>query len=575
MAYTSIKANVFGPALLPQAWTDIDMSGAIGSAKRVLGFLHSKASGAMSFLSTTNFRPNDDGDPADDWLNDYDSTGDHGTTQCVPDHASYSWLTACMSDASAVIQQRSRFAAGAGVNATHDLYGYLDVTYSGVNVFSGVVGAAWTTLDISVVVGSNVAFAWLKVRKTAVAGSVVFRATGGGTTVGGGCVYTEADPGKDEAALVVTDANGQLEKYSSSALVEADITVECYTTEVIRCDIVIFGPAAPPVAYANIDLSATVGAMVTLCMFKITTAAGVGADRYDFKPADDADNWDRGDNELAGCGAVIYSAGGTDTYTVAPTDATGIVKWKSVSGTHVTTVTLVAYATNAPTPSGLRNLSTGGMPLGLTGPYPLSGSMRAAGVLWHDEYVSGYLSSIIGAAFTGGPVVDRGLVLDGISQFAKYVSPAPQQSFASDVQYWQIVFTPTFEADDGLEHVIFDCEDVDEDGLTIYGVRKLTTDELRITVVDADIDIALVAYQADWIVGQKNELIVDVDAAGNTVTILNGTQIDSTATAEDVQGVANVYVGVDNDEASGFFAGTVHRLLFGLGSITSGDLPWE
>jgi hypothetical protein len=217
--------------------------------------------------------------------------------------------------------------------------------------------------------------------------------------------------------------------------------------------------------------------------------------------------------------------------------------------------------------------STGGQPQGLTGPYPLSGPLRTAGYLWRDLYISGYLSRMIGATFTGAPTVNRGVELNGTTQFVSYTNDAPLQPFSVSQHFWAFVITPDFEADDGNEHVIFDGEAIGG-GSTVFGIRKLNaagTNALRMTLPGTNTDIALGSYQASWNVDEMNTLVVNVGKTGGTETLLNGVQVDQTAVIFAPQGIDEMRIGVDRGEASGFFDGTINSIVFGLGELTAAD----
>lgn len=216
---------------------------------------------------------------------------------------------------------------------------------------------------------------------------------------------------------------------------------------------------------------------------------------------------------------------------------------------------------------------SGGMPQGLTGPYPLSGAARAAGFLWRDLYHSQYLSGSIGASFIGSPTVDRGLSLNGTTQFVEYTNDAPLQPFPVSQHFWAFVFTPDFAANDGNEHVIMDVAAIGG-GSTIYGVRKLDAagaNALRVTVPGTNNDITLASYSGQWNANQINSLVVNVGASGGTETLLNGVQVDQSALLFSAQRGENLRIGVDRGEASGFFDGTIYNVMLGLGSLSAAD----
>jgi hypothetical protein len=216
--------------------------------------------------------------------------------------------------------------------------------------------------------------------------------------------------------------------------------------------------------------------------------------------------------------------------------------------------------------------STGAMPLGLSGPYPIAAPLRAAGYLWRDEFRNLVSSQKQGLVVTGAPSFAGGIVLNGSSQYGTYTNVAPMQAFSTSQHFWLIGFAPDFEADDDTEHVLFDAEDADVAGSTVYGVRKNADNTLRITHPGTNTDIALVDYQGEWNVGVRNTMIVNVGKTGGTEVLLNATQVDQTSVLFAAQGAGTLHLGVDNDQASGYFDGTIYRLAFGLGELAAADV---
>lgn len=583
MTYVAVNEVAFGPALRTKnAWADLDLSGAslVGSAKRVLAFLEYEPQVNEAWVYQTFLRPADDADAADDWRTSNQNT-DMGTAVIKDSSSLRGYLAACMTSDAAVLQQYAHILAGAGGNLVINLYGYIDGTYDGTVVHSGAISSSWETLDLSGVVGANVAFCWLKVRATTNSGTVQFRdtaAASAGLYHSGGSAECRVDAtdGPDQAVLVVTDASGHVSMKATN--VEVDISVEYYTTNVTKADEVLFGatPAAPPTSYTTIDLSGTIGDNPALCLLRVDVDSSSGTEEYGARPAGETRDWLRPNNNPFGISSPIMTGTGQG-YIVTPTNASGEIEWIASGTNQNVTLTLVAYTTSGagPSPSGKVGKSTGSMPRGLTGPYPISGGMRAAGYLWREEFVNYYLSTKNGLALVGSPTFSvAGLALNGSSQYATLSDDAPKQSFGESQQFWIIEFTPDFEADDGSEHVLLDVADTDTATLTVYGVRKLGSGDsnvLRISLPRNTIDIALASYQDYWNVGERNTLIVNVGKSGGTETLLNGTQVDQTAAIFAAQGVGDIYIGADLDGATGFFDGTLHRLIFGLGSLSAAE----
>jgi len=205
-----------------------------------------------------------------------------------------------------------------------------------------------------------------------------------------------------------------------------------------------------------------------------------------------------------------------------------------------------------------RGISTGGNGLGLGGIYPLSGAARAAGYLWREEFMANHMVSRNRGTLVGAPGVDRGVGLDGATQYVSYDGqPPPCQIFIKPRQTWELIFDPNFAVDDGFEHVFFDADQV---GTSYFSVRKQADDSLLVRLGAVDVEVEPGMYQSYWTVGERNTLIISAED-GDVSAWLNGTKIiDSAATVWDYRGVDGFFVGVDNGLASGFFDGTIHSI---------------
>jgi len=110
--------------------------------------------------------------------------------------------------------------------------------------------------------------------------------------------------------------------------------------------------------------------------------------------------------------------------------------------------------------------------------------------------------------------------------------------------------------------------------MSVWSLRKLGAGDsnvLRLTTPGVDTDIALATYQAAWVNGGQNTIVVNIGKTGGTEILLNGTQILSSAIAIAPQSVQALYLGVDCDVTTGFFDGTIHRLAFGLGTLSAAE----
>jgi len=103
--------------------------------------------------------------------------------------------------------------------------------------------------------------------------------------------------------------------------------------------------AAPPVAWTDLDLSATIGAKACLVFLKITETANVSALLISVRKNGDTDEFTAG----AAHNIASVLAGQNSTYHVVVavfTDAAGIIEWKS-NAANACTVDVMGYVAAA------------------------------------------------------------------------------------------------------------------------------------------------------------------------------------------------------------------------------------
>ena len=214
-------------------------------------------------------------------------------------------------------------------------------------------------------------------------------------------------------------------------------------------------------------------------------------------------------------------------------------------------------------------VSYSGSNLRLPGPYPITGPLHHAGVLWREEFGSTPLVYDHGGVPIGVPVIDRGVVLNGTTQRISYGKRGGvAAAFQRAQQFWIVDFAPDFASDDGVAHHIFDAS-----GLATVsnytGLRKDAADALIIRFANTDISIAHGVYGGSWNVGERNRLIVslDLDTPSHDAW-LNGTQIlTADGTALTLNSIINFVIGADVSSTS-WFDGALYRVMFGNGTVT-------
>jgi hypothetical protein len=199
--------------------------------------------------------------------------------------------------------------------------------------------------------------------------------------------------------------------------------------------------------------------------------------------------------------------------------------------------------------------------------YPISGEWLAAGLRWRDDFFTQALSEANGFAFTGAPTFLNGLVLNGTTQYG--TATLNPGIVDLDSLFFYIEFTPTIAFPPGAIATIIDTQAASRLACFIAADGTLTIVAGATTVAQ----IPLGNYSGVLNATGKNVLVVSMTSGDNLIW-LNGTKLtnslgDAVAWSNS-GGHRQLIVGTDHT-ATDFFAGTIHRILFGSTVLTLRD----
>jgi len=178
---------------------------------------------------------------------------------------------------------------------------------------------------------------------------------------------------------------------------------------------------------------------------------------------------------------------------------------------------------------------------------------RDRGCVFKEDFRSTARMVASGWTLTDTPTFDsRGIGLNGTSQFGAIPL---QGELNSAEQTFHLEFYPTFAANDGISHHLADTQG----GRT--AISKEADDTLKIIagVTTTVLSSAFGTYGSLWVQNGRNVLSGSLKSGVNTLW-LNGTQIDTTATAWVAANPTILYVG---RRGASYFPGALSRLYIG------------
>jgi hypothetical protein len=193
-------------------------------------------------------------------------------------------------------------------------------------------------------------------------------------------------------------------------------------------------------------------------------------------------------------------------------------------------------------------------------PYAITDEWKAAGLNFIDKFTNQGMSEKAGAIFTGSPVVNNGVRLNGTSQYVCYNTPRFHFSpgFTIKIDFW-----PDFEFNDGANRYLFDSTP----GLRLSCLKN-SSNLLLFSVAGTIVFSA--SFASQWRVGQKNTLIISA-TSGDTSAYLNGEiVVNSDATAFNPFFISQFCIGAGTGGAN-FFDGIIEEFSLFMNAFTDAD----
>jgi hypothetical protein len=193
-------------------------------------------------------------------------------------------------------------------------------------------------------------------------------------------------------------------------------------------------------------------------------------------------------------------------------------------------------------------------------PYAITDEWKAAGLNFIDKFTNQGMSEKAGAIFTGSPVVNNGVRLNGTSQYVCHNTPRFHFSpgFTIKIDFW-----PDFEFNDGANRYLFDSTP----GLRLSCLKN-SSNLLLFSVAGTIVFSA--SFASQWRVGQKNTLIISA-TSGDTSAYLNGEiVVNSDATAFNPFFISQFCIGAGTGGAN-FFDGIIEEFSFFMNAFTDAD----
>lgn len=348
-------APIYGPAVTVAGTRTIDLSSIVGS-NRCLAFLRITCTNSWPIVAVKT-----NGDP-DDWVGAW-SSGGKGAANGYPNGA-LSEAIGCIvaTDANGVLQWRNVGTATLQI----DLLGWIESTYSGVSVFSGVAPAVWTNVDLSAVTGAKASLVFLKSLMTGgISEAAGVRPDGDGadwldtSVLSKGCSQGKIGAiGRAHGYVIKSSAAGIIEHNSATGGIQYDTYLEHYEStdaEFNDVSFTVFSLGFPPLAWQDLDLSVDVGANPTgldgpaLALLRVgRVAVGGGVHHVGFRQKGDTSNMQLASSNLPAGASSMSMGGGETSGILVTTDSDGVVQWQSSLAADQYQIQLIGFVPAIP-----------------------------------------------------------------------------------------------------------------------------------------------------------------------------------------------------------------------------------
>ena len=197
--------------------------------------------------------------------------------------------------------------------------------------------------------------------------------------------------------------------------------------------------------------------------------------------------------------------------------------------------------------------------------YPITDEERAIGVVFKELFTSPSLCAKNGTVLVGFPAVNRGITLNGTTQYATN----PKRLSLNGQGFIVIRFTPSFNWNENTARVIIGAGSIAAaNSLYIYKHTNANLDRIMCYFGTGYVYCNGADYSAYWLVGEENVLVVSWNGTSSAMW-LNGNALAVTDVAMALNNVGLLTMGAATGGSS-FFAGSIQSLIIGNRPLTQG-----
>ncbi len=199
--------------------------------------------------------------------------------------------------------------------------------------------------------------------------------------------------------------------------------------------------------------------------------------------------------------------------------------------------------------------------------YPITNEKRAMGVVFEEYFTNPSLCAKNGTVLVGSPAVNRGITLNGTTQYATN----PKRLSLNGQGFVVLRFTPSFNYDENVNRYLLSCGGhwALANNLSILKF-DVGSGSLALTVSLGGITISCAAatYGPRWLVGQENVLVVSLSGVTSKIW-LNGYDVGGASAAMTLNNMSAITIGAKYD-GNFKFAGSIQSLIIGNRPLTQG-----
>jgi hypothetical protein len=202
-------------------------------------------------------------------------------------------------------------------------------------------------------------------------------------------------------------------------------------------------------------------------------------------------------------------------------------------------------------------------------------AQRARGQSFGEKFISAAKVALNGGTVTGTPTIDFGATLNGTTDYFTY-NVNGQELYSSTISF-RAIFIPEFEADDGLDHYIFDTIGPTANGRYLIDKMPSAQSNQLLVVMGGNVPsfvgkIPIETYKPFWRVGEVNEIVASGTSGNTTVWLNNNIILNATSVAWSPGIISTLYVGRFNGAAVSLFKGKIIGLEFYKSLLTADEV---